>query len=117
MFQALIRDTKSTCTGKRYKVYPTLENKELCDFFTFELLENGTIDHAHLVDNLMADDERISIRTVFRLEFLAEQYVAAFGNLYKITNATVSKKYPRGVYVPHVEYVLTMIKVSNPLGL
>lgn len=117
MFQALIRDTKSTCSGKRYKVYPTLENKEICDFFTFELLENGTIDHAHLVENLMADDERISIRTTFRLDFLAEQYIAAFGNLYKIVSATVVKKYPRGVYVPHIEYVLNLIKVSNPLGL
>ncbi|MBQ8357875.1 MAG: hypothetical protein IJX39_08740 [Clostridia bacterium] len=118
MFQALTPNQNENCVGRWYKKYPTLENSALGEFFRFELLPDESREDVHLVDNLKADDERMSVRTSYRHDFNGDQYVAAFGNLYKIERVSRERKFPRGVAVPRITCTLHLIRcASNPLGL
>ena len=118
MFRALTRNSSETCAGYWYEKYPTLENSTKGEFFRFELLADETIDSTHLVENLKAEDERIAIRTEFRHDFQADQYIAAFGELYKIERVNRTRIILRGVAVPRVLYTLHLIRcAANPLGL
>ena len=117
MYKALLREPSETCTGKWYKEYPTLENRARGMFFRFELLPGQSEESAHLVDNLKASDERMSIKTSWRFPFAADTYVAAFGNLYKVERVSAERKIQRGVAPHRVAYTLSLIRCSNPLGL
>ena len=117
MYQALTRNTNETCAGNWYEKYPTLENQAEGVFFTFELLPGDSEEEAHVIDNLKNRDERIRVRTSFRLPFASETYVAAFGNMYKITRVDTDRKIMRGVLVPRLEHTLSLIRCANPLNL
>lgn len=117
MYQALTRNASETCEGNWYERYPTLENQAEGTFFTFELLPGDSNEEVHVIDNLINHDERIRIRTSFRLPFAADTYVAAFGNMYKVVRVDTDRKMMRGVLVPRVEHILSLIQCSNPLNL
>ena len=117
MYQVLTRNTNETCSGRWYRAYPTLENQAVCEYFTFELLPEDTSEEVHVIDNLMNHDERIRIRTSFRLPFAPDTYIAAFGNMYKVVRLDTERKMMRGVLVPRVEHTLSLIKCANPLNL
>ena len=117
MYQVLTRNTNETCAGNWYERYPTPENQAEGVFFTFELMPGDTNEEVHVIDNLMNHDERIRVRTSFRLPFAADTYVAAFGNMYKVVRVDTDRKMMRGVLVPRVEHILSLIQCSNPLNL
>ena len=117
MYKALIREPNEVCNGKWFEKYPTLENRARGEFFQFELLPGQTEESTHLVDNLKASDERMSIKTSWRFPFAAETYVAAFGNLYKIERVGTERKIRRGIAFHRVTYTLYLVRCSNPLGL
>lgn len=117
MYQALTRDASENCIGHWYEAYPTLNRAVDGKYFTFELMPNGSEDGEHLVENLKAKAERITVRTSFRHDFSSDSYVAAFGNLYKIDRIGIDRSAMRGIAVSRVKYTLYLIQCSNPLGL
>lgn len=118
MYQALTRDPNETCGGNWYREYPTLENSASAQYFAFEVLSDSTREETHLVNNLKADEERMSIRTSFRYPFAGEEYVTALGSLWKIDKTNTSRIYKRGVAIPSVKTTLHLIRcASNPLNL
>lgn len=118
MYSALVKNPNETCAGMWYAVQPTLANRAEGKFFEFELLADETNENVHLVENLKGEEERMSISTSWRYPFSAEQYVTAFGEMYKIERIGKSRSYPRGIAVPRVTTVLYLVRcASNPLGL
>ena len=118
MYQALTRDPAEVCGGNWYREYPTLENAASAQYFTFEVLGDVSREETHLVNNLKADEERMSISTSFRHPFAGEQYVAALGSLWKIERVNTVRTYKRGVVIPTVKTTLHLIRcASNPLNL
>ena len=116
MVQALIKIPAEVCQGRFFEKYPTPAENMAGVYFAFEELQ-GSGEESHIVDNLRATDERLEIKTSWRLPFQTDCYVAAFGELWRILRVGTAREHRRGVSLPIIRTTLSLIKcASNPFG-
>lgn len=118
MYQAIMPTSGALHRGYKYDKYPTDFSEAQGAFFKYEII-NGeiSIGESPILDNMESEGRTLRIRTAFRLDWHANQYIATEGAMYKIDSVREIVNNAATSVIQRSFYEMSLYACQNPFGL